>query len=67
MDIKPTKELLYTIAVVIVTIVYFAFTMAPTAKTTKINPSPEKPRCLRILEIPLDVTRRNLEADLKSD
>jgi hypothetical protein len=74
MDTQSTKMLLYTIAVVIVAAFYFVFIMASTAKTTKItettkatkiNSSPEKPRCLRILDIPLNVTRRDLEADLK--
>ncbi|KAK6605703.1 ankyrin domain protein [Botrytis cinerea] len=66
MDIKPTKELIYAVAVIVVAMLYFAFTKTPNAKITKINPPPEKPRCLRILEIPLDVTRTDLEADLKS-
>ncbi|KAM0168180.1 hypothetical protein ACHAPF_011256 [Botrytis cinerea] len=65
MDIKPTKELIYAVAVIVVAMLYFAFTKTPNAKITKINPPPEKPRCLRILEIPLDVTRTDLEADLK--
>ncbi|KAM0313967.1 hypothetical protein ACHAO8_005074 [Botrytis cinerea] len=73
MDIKPTKELLYAMAVVIVTIVYFAFTMAPTAKTTKvieptkttkINPLPKKLKCFRIRGIPIETTKKSLEEEL---
>ncbi|KAM0129068.1 hypothetical protein ACHAP3_008021 [Botrytis cinerea] len=73
MDIKPTKELLYAMAVVIVTIVYFAFTMAPTAKTTKvieptkttkINPLPKKLKCFRIRGLPIETTKKSLEEEL---
>ncbi|TEY28543.1 hypothetical protein BOTCAL_1016g00020 [Botryotinia calthae] len=73
MDIIPTKELLYAMAVVIVTIVYFAFTMAPTAKitkvieptkTTKINPLPKKLKCFRIRGIPIGTTKESLEEEL---
>ena len=73
MDIKPTKELLYAMAVVIVTIIYFAFTMAPTAKTTKvieptkttkINPLPKKLKCFRIRGLPIETTKKSLEEEL---
>ncbi|TEY32596.1 hypothetical protein BOTCAL_0717g00020 [Botryotinia calthae] len=65
MDINPTKELLYTVALVIIATIYFAFTMTTTVKTTKRNVSLEKPRCRRIQNIPLEVTRNSLETDLK--
>ncbi|KAF7915832.1 uncharacterized protein EAE98_010912 [Botrytis deweyae] len=73
MDIKPTKELLYAMAVVIVTIAYFAFTMAPTAKTTKVieptkttkmNPLPKKLKCFRIRGVPIGTTKESLEEEL---
>lgn len=65
MDIKLTKELLYAVALIIAATIYFAFTMAATAKTTKRNVPPEKPRCRRIQNIPLEVTRDSLETELK--
>lgn len=65
MDIKLTKELLYAVALIIAATIYFALTMAATVKTTKRSVSPEKPRCRRIQNIPLEVTRDSLETDLK--
>ncbi|KAM0308543.1 hypothetical protein ACHAO8_009909 [Botrytis cinerea] len=65
MDIKLTKELLYAVALIIAATIYFALTMAATVKTTKRSVPPEKPRCRRIQNIPLEVSRDSLETDLK--
>ncbi|KAJ8063431.1 hypothetical protein OCU04_008650 [Sclerotinia nivalis] len=68
MDTKSTKELLYTMAFIIVAIIYFAFNiMGSTVKnkeTTKKNISPKKLKCFRIRGIPIQTTEESLEKEL---
>lgn len=64
-------------ALIIVANIYFAFTMASTAKTTKnkevseakettkINPRPKKLKCFRIQGIPIGKTKESLEKELR--